>query len=104
VTAQSGIDRTTTVVTLVDIVAGLEDVTPAILACTSVRLKNGGRRTITQRIPVPDPTLFRRLVQEAAKGDELRITVETDWNAPGLPVRLTDFQRVGAGLVRAATA
>jgi hypothetical protein len=81
----------TTIVTLLDVVPGAP---PAILTRARFRLKTGGTKTITQKVPVHDPALFRRFVAEIAKGDEVEITVTTDWSKPGLPTQLDAFARV----------
>ncbi len=97
-----GPQRVTSVVTLVDVVPGDERHLPAIIASTSVLLKSGGRKTVTEKVPVPDPALLSRLIGEVAKGDELQITVETDWSHPDLPTRLVAFSVVGAGVAPTA--
>jgi len=93
--------RVTSVVTLVDVVPGTASAGPAILTSSRVRLRNGGERTITEKVPVPDDALWHRLTSEVSKGDEIRITVETDWSDPDLPTRLADFASVTTPLAPA---
>ena len=83
-----GAEAVTTVVTLVDVLPGSP---PAIVTRERTRQKSGAIRTFTQEVPVSDPSLFERLVAVARVGDELEVTVVTDWSQPGLPTRLEQF-------------
>jgi hypothetical protein len=93
--------RVTSIVTLVDVLPGRGSAAPAILTSSRMRLKSGGERTVTEKIPVLDAALWDRLTSEVSKGDELRIAVETDWADPDLPTWLADFAVVSAPLAPA---
>ena len=93
--------RVMSVVTLLDLVPGTADAAPTILTFSRVRLVNGRGRTISEKVPVPDATLWRHFTSDVSKGDEIRITVETDWSDPDLATRLTDFTVVTAPLAPA---
>ena len=81
----------TTTVTLLDVVRGDP---PAIVILEQLVGRGGRTRSFTQKVPVLDVHLFHRLLEEAQKGDEIEITTETDWNAPGLPTCLIDLVAV----------
>ena len=93
--------RVTSAVTLLDLVPGTATTSPAILTSSRVRLRNGGERPIAEKVSVPDAALWHRLTCEVSKGDEICITVETDWSDPDLPTRLADFAAVTAPLAPA---
>jgi hypothetical protein len=45
---------------------------------------------------VRDPKLLARLGHEVSNGEEIEVTLETDWDDPDLPQVLTAFARVDA--------
>jgi hypothetical protein len=77
-------------VKVLDIVPGPP---PAILTYERLRLQGGGTKPFMQQVPVLDDVLSLRLLREVAVGDEVRITVVTEWGQPGLPHYLADFTR-----------
>jgi hypothetical protein len=93
----------TSTATLLDMLAGGAQREPTIITAAEVRLKSGGTRIVTAKIPVPDAGLFARLAAEAEKGDKVRITVETDWSDPALPRRLTAFAVVSSRLAHTSS-
>ncbi len=68
--------------TISTIQATLLDLLPsnpsALLYEKQARYK-GGSRLFTQKVNVPDESLFQRLCHEASKGSEIKITVTTEW-------------------------
>jgi hypothetical protein len=78
-------------VRLLDIVAGDP---PAIVTYEQFRLPSGGVKNFTQEVPVLDAALYQRLLREVQVGDEVQITVVTEWGQSGVPHYLTDFARV----------
>lgn len=88
------IERVTTTVTLLDVV--MSD-PPAIITRERLVDRGGRVRSFTQKAPVVDRLLFQRLLAQVKKGDEVVITTETDWDAPGLPLRLADFAPIAVG-------
>jgi len=48
-------------------------------------------RHTTQRVAVRDGTLFKRLCAEVSPGDELQVTLVTDWSATDYMMSLVDF-------------
>jgi hypothetical protein len=72
--------------------SGLMESEPPKMAFNKVlTLKNGSKRHGSQVVPVPDADLWRRLRAEVRPGDRIRVTIETDWGAEGLPTVLKDF-------------
>jgi hypothetical protein len=86
-------ERVTRPVKLLDIVGSDP---PAILTYEQFPLPSGGMKGFTQEVPVLDRALFERLLREAAVGDEVEITVVTEWGTPGAPHYLADFVRIAA--------
>jgi hypothetical protein len=80
-------------------VSGLvETDTPQLAFSKRLSRKGGKEKIYTQMVTVTDPFLLARLREEVEPGDELDITVETDWSAEGVPTLLTGFSRVDAGI------
>lgn len=70
------IDQVTAQVKVTDILPGE---TPAIMTAERAVNSRGLVRLITQKLPVRDPALFRRLTTEVKKGDEITATIVTEW-------------------------
>lgn len=87
----SDLERVTTTVTLLDLIPGDP---PAIVTFERLVGTDGKTKPFTQKIPVPDASLFRSLAAEAAKGDLINVTTVTDWAAEGLPTHLASFSIV----------
>jgi hypothetical protein len=59
------------------------------------RRPDGKTRTIAFEVPVEDKKLLSRLSKLQA-GEEINITIETDWGVRGIPSRVREFSRVAA--------
>lgn len=77
-----------TVVTFVEAVPGH----PSYLVFFS-RLRNtrGREKVLTQQVDVLDADLFQQILAQAVRGDEIEVTITTDWGKPGSPTYLTAF-------------
>lgn len=73
---------------------------PRIL--TGERLTRAGQavRMFQQMIPVPDGALFKRFTGRVSKGDEVEVTVTTEWCSDGYTTFLNDFTAAEAGKER----
>ncbi len=80
------------VVTVKATVTGLRSGTPPMLCCYERLLVMGGKqKTFTRWLRVPDEELFHRLQDNVRPGDEIEITVTTDWDDNSYETYLTDF-------------
>ena len=70
------ITKATIQATLLDLLPGSP---PALLYEKTTRYKEGNR-LFTQKVTVPDLSLFQRLCSGANKGDAIKITVTTEWH------------------------
>ena len=78
--------------TLLDLLPGNP---PALLYEKKTRYK-GGSRLFTQKVNVPDTALFQRLCHEVSKGDEIKITVTTEWHEDHSAVYASAIEAVSA--------
>ena len=78
-------------VRVLDIVPGPP---PAILTYERFPLEGGGEKFFTQKVPILDDALYERLRREVAAGDDVEITVVTEWPKPGSPMYLASFARL----------
>ena len=91
--AALGPQRVTTTV----VVSGLVPGNPPLLAWYRRLKRAAGRQKIhMQRVEVPDRNLFERLRREVREGDEITITIVTDWSAHGAPTHLESFAHAPA--------
>jgi hypothetical protein len=60
----------------------------------TLTLRNGNRRRCPMVVSVTDEAVLQRLREEVHTGDQIRVCVETDWNAIGIPKVLRDFCRL----------
>ena len=79
--------KTTRVVKLLDIAPGDP---PFILVFERINVK-GKKRGFTQEVKVFDERLFRRLLAEAKKGDEIEAVIVTEFADQGYFTYLSDF-------------
>lgn len=70
---------TTKVESRVKVVGIMDGERPAIMAVTRAINPSGVIRHFTQKVPVPDTALFRKLTSEVKKGDEITATIVTEW-------------------------
>src|SRR5262245_29345892 len=54
---------------------------PAVLLRKRSMTRSGSRRTVSMKVFVRDPDLYRRFRDEVSEGQEVRVTTETDWDA-----------------------
>lgn len=82
-------EEVTSQVNVLDIIAG----EPAylLIAQRAVR-QDGKQRTITQKIRVLDAAVFSRLCTAVNKGDEIEVTIVTEWSKQGYTSHLSDFR------------
>ena len=83
--------QTTRTVKITDIIGGDS---PAVLTSERVSDARGRTRLFTQKVPVPDVALFTRLSAEVVKGDEVEVTVVTQWTDDDYTTSLADFRKV----------
>lgn len=80
------------VVTVRGTVTGLVPGSPPTLAFYQrLSVMGGKEKTFTQWLKVPDDDLFRRLQEQVRPGDEIEVTVTTDWDDEDYDTYLTDF-------------
>lgn len=80
----------TTTATVVAVAAGDP---PSLTTIKRAVNPQGIARHIMQKVAVRDEALFERLCVEVAKGDEIRVTLVTDWSATDYTMSLVDFVR-----------
>ncbi len=66
-----------------------------ILFAQTATRPDGKSRTITQKISIPD-VLFARLAAEVRSGDEIEITIVTEWTRKGYTSYLHDFRSLSS--------
>ena len=82
-------EETTSKVEVLDIIAG----EPAyLLIAQHATRRDGKQRTITQKVRVLDATLFSRFSATVNKGDEVEVTIVTEWSKRGYTTHLSDFR------------
>lgn len=54
---------------------------------------DGKKRTVSFAMPVEDEDVLRRL-EKIEVGEEIEITIETDWTTKGIPSRVLGFSRI----------
>lgn len=82
-------------------VAGLNAGNPSSLTTTTRAVNSQGiARHITQRVAVRDADLFQRLCAEVSQGDEISVTLVTDWSATDYRMSLVDFAKLTADVSR----
>jgi hypothetical protein len=68
---------------------------PPMLSCYSrVRVMGGREKIQPQMLLIGDAELYGRLQREVSVGDEVEISVLTDWAAKGAPTYVTAFSPV----------
>ena len=82
-------DEVTSKVKVLDILVG----DPAyLLTAQSAARPDGKVRTITQKVRVLDTSLLSRLTASVEKGDEIEVTIVTEWAKSGYSTYLFDFR------------
>lgn len=81
-------DQVTSRVKVTDILPGDP---PAILTVERAVNSSGAVRHFTQKVPVCDANLFRRLSSEVNKGDEITVTIVTEWYEADYTSCLADY-------------
>ena len=86
-------DEVTSKVKVVDIQVG----EPAYLLTAQCAARPDGKvRTITQKVRVLDTALLSRLTASIEKGDEIEMTIVTEWSQTGYSTYLFDFRAIPA--------
>ena len=67
---------------------------PAVMVLEKGRMPDGTVRSSSQLISVPDQILFSRLLKLVRIGDQVEITVTTEWDECGYRSYLSDFAAV----------
>jgi hypothetical protein len=82
-------EEVTSRVNVLDMIAG----EPAsLLIAQPAARPDGKRRTITQKVRVLDAALFSRLCATVNKGEEIEVTIVTEWSKQGYASHLSDFR------------
>ncbi len=81
---------TTTTATVVAVTAGDP---PSLTTIKRAVNPQGITRHITQKVAVRDDALFQRLCAEVSPGDEIRVTLVTDWSATDYMMSLVAFAK-----------
>ncbi len=85
------------------IVTGIVPGDPPMLAWHKRLRGVGGKEKVhTQWVPVLDRQVLERLRCEVQPGDEIEVTIVTDWSAAGAPTHLADFAGASAAHARRA--
>jgi len=88
--------RVTGIMTLAEFYPPSEaDGPPAMLLRTRSMTPGGSRRSVSMKVFVRDPELYRRLREQVSPGQSLRVTTETDWDALGEGTSLLAFEPLG---------
>ena len=80
---------------------------PAIIIVEQTCTPAGKVRPFTQKVAVPDASLFQKLLREIKKNDDIRATVVTTWYEDNYQTHLAHFSKADAassGLQSAAPA
>ena len=73
-------------------VTGLVPGDPPMLAFIKrLRLKGGGEKAHSQWSPVPDSEVFRRLQTHVSAGDQIQVTLVTEWDDDSITTHVADF-------------
>lgn len=84
-------EEVTSKVQILDIIVG----EPAyLLVAQHVARPDGKVRTITQKIPIQDAAVLSRLAATVNKGDDIEVTIVTEWSKSGYSTSLFDFRAV----------
>jgi len=86
-------EEVTSKVEVLDIIAG--EPTYLLTAQRAAR-PDGKVRTITQKVAVLDASVLHRLYENANKGDEIEVTIVTEWSKNGYSTYLFDFRPISA--------
>ena len=73
-------------------VTGLVPGDPPMLAFIKrLRHKGGEEKVHSQWSPVPDSEVFRRLQTEVSAGDQIEVTLVTEWDDDSITTHVADF-------------
>ena len=86
-------EEVTSRVKVLDIIA--EDPASLLIAQRAVR-SDGNVRTVTQKIRVQDTAILSRLTAMVQKGDDIEVTIVTEWSKSGYATFLSDFRAVSS--------
>ena len=86
-------EEVTSRVKVLDIIIG--DPASLLIAQSAVR-PDGKVRTITQKIRIQDAAVLSRLAATVNKGDDIEVTVVTEWSKSGYSTSLCDFRAVSS--------
>ena len=78
----------TTIVIVADLIPGER---PALIAVKCAVNSLGIARHLTQKVLVPSTALAQRLFAEVQRGDEITLTLTTNWTEDSYEIQLTDF-------------
>ncbi len=87
--------RITTTATVVAVAAGDP---PSLTTIKRAVNPRGIARHITQKVAVRDDALFKRLCAEVSPGDEIQVTLVTDWSATDYMMSLVAFASLTADI------
>ena len=65
---------------------------PQVLLVQIAVRPDGKARTITQKVPVPDASLFARLCTEVCQDEEIEAIIVTKWSKSGYTTYLSGFR------------
>ena len=71
-----------------------EKVPPRLAFYTLFTRRDGKKKHCPSTALITDTNLLQRLREEVKSGDQIRVYIETDWAAEGIPTVLKDFCRV----------
>lgn len=57
---------------------------------------DGKQKYVAMSVPIRDERLLARAIRELRSGDEIEVTIETQWTEDGIPKTLLDFAKVPA--------